>query len=281
MDPTQDPKDQSVKKIILPAEPLPMKKEISGKTRHLLGWKPDKPDHRDLIFKAPPPKLRLQPIVDLSLGKMPVMEDQADIGSCVANSSTDTFEFLYIMAGKVPPQLSRLYVYYWCRYLDGVNPTEDSGTTIRTAMKCLASYGACLETTWPYATEKFSVRPTQAMVQEGQNHQILNYYRTPALAYIKLCLSEGYPIVFGFSVPETLYSDETMNTGVIAYPSSKETIIGGHAVMMVGYDETKRRVKFKNSWGPNWGDKGYGYLPYDFITNGLASDFWTIRKAEL
>ncbi len=257
-----------------------VRKKVAGKTRHLFGWKPDRPDHRDLVMRVPPGKVKLALLVDLA-AKMSRIEDQGDLGSCVANSSTTCLEFLYKQAGKKQPELSRLFLYWYARFLDGTDPNDDAGTFIRTAMKALSNYGVCTEDLWPYDVSKYSVKPGAPCLVDASNRQILRYYRTPSLVHIKLCLSEGFPVVFGFSVPESMFSDATASTGVVQYPSKNEGIVGGHAVLAVGYDEKKQLLKFQNSWGKSWGNKGYGYLPYRYVTDNLASDFWTIRTSEL
>lgn len=261
--------------------PTPIvRKEISGKVRMLHGWKPDRPDHRDLIMQAPPIKAKIAVKADIS-SRMSRIEDQGDIGSCVANSSTTGFEYLFRAAGKKQPELSRLFVYYFSRYLDGTDPNDDAGTYIRTAMKTLATYGVCTEDLWPYIVSKYNVKPSKEAVSNALTHQALRYYRTPTLLHIKYSISEGFPVVFGFSVPETIFDDTTTQTGVVLYPGPATKMVGGHAVIACGYDDIKKQLKFQNSWGPVWGDKGHGYLPYDFITKGLADDFWTIRQGEL
>lgn len=260
--------------------PVIVRKKVAGKTRFLCGWKPDRPDHRDLILSAPPIKAKLPLKVDLST-KMSRIEDQADIGSCVANSSTTAIEYLYKQLGKKQPELSRLFVYYFARLLDGTDPNEDSGTYIRTAMKSLATYGVCTENIWPYDTAKYNVKPDAKSQADGLIRQILRYYRTPTLIHTKMSLSAGYPVVFGFSVPETLFLEETSETGIVQFPTKDTAMVGGHAVLAVGYDERKQLLKFQNSWGNTWGDKGYGYLPYKFVTDGLADDFWTVRQTEV
>jgi C1A family cysteine protease len=270
----------AVKKSPWSVETPVVKKKVAGKTRHLYGWRPDRPDHRDLIMQVPAGRVKLALQVDLA-SKMSRIEDQGDLGSCVANSSTTCVEYLYKQASKKQPELSRLFLYYYARFLDGTPPEEDGGTYIRTAMKALASYGVCTEDLWPYDVSRYSVKPTPPCLVDGQNRQILRYYRTPTLVHIKLCLSEGFPVVFGFSVPESMFSDETAFSGIVQYPGKNESIVGGHSVLAVGYDEKKQLLKFQNSWGNMWAKFGYGFLPYRYVTDGLASDFWTVRTSEL
>jgi C1A family cysteine protease len=98
---------------------------------------------------------------------------------------------------------------------------------------------------------------------------------------MKGCLASGYPFVFGFSVYESFESPEVLDTGVVPMPSDGEAQLGGHAVLAVGYDDATARFIIRNSWGTSWGDGGYGYMPYAYLTDSdLAADFWTIRVVE-
>jgi C1A family cysteine protease len=190
-------------------------------------------------------------------------------------------ELLAIKFGKPRINFSRLFLYYAERVkIEGGDPADDSGAQIRDTMKSLATYGTCAETTWPYVSDKFSVNPSEAAWKEAMSHQILTYYRCIGLTGIRQCIAEGYSVVGGFSVPENMESDECAKTGIVKYPTAKEQIVGGHAAHFVAYDDKTQLLCFQNSWSTEWGDKGFGYLPYKFVTSGLASDFWTIRLEE-
>lgn len=92
------------------------------------------------------------------------------------------------------------------------------------------------------------------------------------------CLAEGYPFVFGFSVYESFESEAVAKSGIVPMPASSEKMLGGHCVVAVGYDATKRVFIIRNSWGPGWGMKGYCTMPFEYLLDAhLASDFWTIR----
>ena len=251
---------------------------IKGALRHLAGWRPDVPDHRDFLLSAPraalPAKADLRP-------NTPRIEDQGRLGSCVAHGATSAMEYLYIKLRRPQIQLSRLFLYYTARvWIERTPPNEDSGCMIRDAMKALAKHGVCEERLWPYVPARFAMALPGAAIQNAAKHQILSYWRCPNLTAIKQSIAAGYPVVGGFSVPESIDSEETSRTGVVKFPRPDEGIVGGHCVLLVGYDDSRSLVAFENSWG-RWGDKGFGYLSYDYFTKGLADDCWTIRAEEM
>lgn len=249
-------------------------------TRNLSGWLPDRPDHRDRILKALP-GATIPAVADVSQFCNAV-PDQANLGSCVGNSSTSALEWLYRKEKKTPVDFSRLYVYYHARKIGGFPVSQDTGCYIRDAIKVLAKQGTCYEPTWPYILNKFSVQPPPIADTEAAKHQALYYFRCVGLNSIKDSIGvSGYPVVGGFSVPSSIYSAETSRTGIIRYPSGTDKIIGGHAVIFVGFNDSTQLLKFQNSWGTGWGANGYGYLDYKFIQNGLADDFWTVRTIEM
>jgi C1A family cysteine protease len=91
------------------------------------------------------------------------------------------------------------------------------------------------------------------------------------------CLTEGYPFVFGFAVYESFESPQVKRTGVVNMPKKGEVMLGGHAVMAVGFDQAKKRFLVRNSWGRNWGMSGYFTMPFEYLET-LSADFWTIRR---
>ena len=246
------------------------------------GWWPDIPDHRDHKFAAKPYLLAaLPPKVDMRAACPPVY-DQSDLGSCTGNAGAGAYQFEQMkqdVANFVP---SRLAIYYWEREEEGT-VSEDSGATIRTCLKVLASYGAPPETMWPYDVNKFADKPPQAVEDEGQKHQVLRYMRLNSsdITALKGCLAEGYPFIFGFAVYSGFESSTVALTGNADLPGPGEQQLGGHAVMCVGYDDAEQRFIVRNSWGDGWGQHGYFTLPYEYLTrNDLSDDFWTIRLVE-
>jgi C1A family cysteine protease len=223
-------------------------------------------------MREPPRTVQLPAAADLT-HECPPIRDQGGLGSCVANSSLEAVGFLYTRAGQADPKLSRLFTYYYTRISEGSLPNEDSGCEIRDAMKGLARMGSCLETTWPYLDDGsfYAVEPTVAARAEALTHQLLFYYKCPSLRTVKASIAQGFPVV---------QSDACAKTGIVKYPLPSEAFVGGHAVLFVGYDDAKSLLKAQNSWGAAWGDHGYLYLPYRFAAEGLADDFWTVRRAE-
>jgi C1A family cysteine protease len=258
------------------------------------GWKPDIPDKRDWVFaKLAAPIRGIPTKMDLRQFCSPV-EDQGNLGSCTANALVGALEFLEIK-DKVPfSDLSRLFVYYNERKIEGTTNT-DSGAMLRDGIKALAMYGVCVEncpqqmryplsifsnsSCWAYDIRKVSRTPPIACYTEGQKHKITAYARLNTLDDMRLCLSNGYPFVFGFSVYESFESDEVARTGMVLMPESGESVLGGHAVMGVGYDDAAQRFIVRNSWGSKWGLKGYFTMPYEYLADrNLSDDFWTVRR---
>ncbi len=244
------------------------------------GWVPDRPDQRDQLYSAiaKPPK-RLPPKTDLTAGCSPV-EDQGQLGSCTANALVGNLEFLERQAGHDVTDLSRLFIYYNERAMEGT-VNEDAGAAIRDGVKSLTKLGVCSEKLWPYKIAQFATKPSAACFKAAGDHQITSYHRIIGLQQMRQCLAEGYPFVFGFSVYESFESAQVAKTGQLNLPAAVEKQLGGHAVCAVGYDDAAKRVLVRNSWGADWGQAGYFTMPYDYISNGnLADDFWTLRAFE-
>lgn len=260
------------------------KRRIKG-----FGWIPDIPDARDFMYKAPPRVLAapLPKRIDLrTTKKISPIKDQGDLGSCTANAINACIEFVERKQGQKFIPLSRLYLYYNERVM--INTVhEDSGALIRDGIKSVNQVGVCSEAIWPYDISKFATKPPAKAERYDKYHMVLRYERlTHDLQLLKACLAEGYPFVFGFAVYSSF--DRIGSTGLMPMPDlSRERVEGGHAVYGCGYDDeiifhTGQKGGFiiPNSWGPDWADKGYFYMPYDYIlNNNFTRDFWTIRQA--
>ncbi len=242
---------------------------------------PDLPDQRDLMYSAIAPRLAHLPAkVDLRAKCSPI-ENQGSLGSCTANALAGALEFLELQNGAIFVDLSRLFIYYNERVIEGT-VKEDSGAFIRDGIKSLGKQGVCPEVEWPYKIAGFKKKPTAKCYKDAKKHLITSYHRISAVDEMRTCLADGFPFVFGFTVYEAFESAEVAKTGVLNLPGPDEKVEGGHAVMAVGYDDTQKRFIVRNSWDTDWGMKGYFTMPYDYLdpAKNLADDFWTIRASE-
>jgi len=257
-----------------------MAKIKKTKSTYSFGWLPDLPDHRDLMYSAPMFIMRKLPVkIDLRMN-CPEVYDQGALGSCTANALGAAFQFgqkKQSIPSFVP---SRLFIYYNERVL--INAVlSDSGAFIRDGIKTMNTQGVCNENDWPYIIQQFTTKPPTALYKKARTNQVLSYLRlnNANLNQLQSCLSEGFPFVFGFTVFESFQS--ISKNGIMPMPTAKEKRLGGHAVMAVGYNDANKMFIIRNSWSKNWGDLGYFYMPYSYITDtNRADDFWTIRLVE-
>ena len=248
----------------------------------LLGWIPDTPDHRDYMLTLPPMVADLPSTVDLRVNDGPVF-DQGSLGSCTGQATAGAY--MHNLKKQSEPFFipSRLFIYYQGRKaLRTIK--EDSGAMLRDCIKSVHRDGVCDEDHWPYVIASFTKRPSRKSYKQAKKHQSTSYSRVPrSLDGFKSCLAAGLPFVFGFAVYESFMTREVAKTGTMSWPSKEEKSYGGHAVLCVGYDDSLEGGRFivKNSWSDKWGDKGYFYMPYEYLTGrGLADDFWVIQTVE-
>jgi len=251
---------------------------------HGLGLIRQRADHRDFTY-TPPPTIALPPHVDLRASACnPAILDQGSLGSCTAFASCRIAEFAYIKDGWHHPFIpSTLFQYYNSRVLEGTTD-QDSGAELRDALKALAIYGMCAEHWDPYSDADpgpFTDTPSQDAYTNAHKHLAVAYHAVNLdVRDMRACLAEGWPWIVGIAVYDSFESPAAERTGVIPLPHTFwEQLLGGHAVTILGYDDANYRFLFANSWGTGWGEDGYGYLPYSYLTNAnLAFDAWTLRR---
>ena len=242
--------------------------------RRLYAWKPDIADHRDHVYT---PKVSHFPAKIDIIGADRLIEDQGQLGSCTGNSSTSMIEIILNTE-----QLSRLMAYYNGRAREGTIKS-DSGAQIRDVIAGIATYGVSSEALWQYVESQFTKKPPSAAYKDALTRvkgKIASYQKVPDLSTLKAALAVGHVVTFGFSVPEYFEGQEVATTGWVRFPTAADKMVGGHAVVAVGYDDTASVpfVWVRNSWGPAWGLKGYFKMDQRWFTDTsrLTDDMWTI-----
>jgi C1A family cysteine protease len=273
-----------------------------------MGWLPDYPDFRDYTLEhknikpmakkiglGKPLKTGIPKAVDLRAWCCPI-ENQGTLGSCTAQAGVGIIEYYERKAFSKHVDASRLFLYKTTRNL--LHWTGDTGAFLRSTMAAMVLFGVPPEEYWPYLIADFDKEPNAFCYAFAQNYQAIYYIRLdpPAipqdrlLQVIKLLLAAQIPSMFGFTVFSSI--GQAGNDGKIPFPCDGEKILGGHAVVAVGYDD-KIKIKnptcgknttgafiIRNSWGTGWGNDGYGFLPYEYVLTGLAKDWWTLLKSE-
>ena len=246
---------------------------------HVFNLRPQPADPRD--YKLPPGEAGgpLPQSVDLRSACPPVF-DQGDLGSCTANAGVAA----RMMLGGIPVMLSRLFLYYRERELEGTTG-EDSGATMRSICAALRKYGVCRSALWPYDVSRYAERPDLAADFDALGYRIAAYRTFDSASgpdevqqMRQYLASQKQPVLAGVYVYSSFESAAAAQTGVIPLPDVRtQTLLGGHALLFVGYDDAKQWFIFRNSWGAAWGDGGYGYMPYAYVLGGFAYDFWVLE----
>jgi C1A family cysteine protease len=251
------------------------------------GWKRDLPDFRDYSPSASPIsdimdsiKGRIDPhipaSVDLRKYCSPI-EDQKNWGSCTAQTAAGMVEFFERKSFGKHIEVSRKFLYKTTRNL--LKWTGDQGAYLRTTMGALVLFGAPPESYFSYEGD-VDEEPSAFVYSLANDYRASKYFRlddndpNKTLNNVKYYLAHNFPVMFGFTVYNSI--SQADKTGSIPFPTKGDVVVGGHAVLAIGYNDADQTLLIRNSWGEGWGDKGYGKLPYDYVLKGLAVDFWTM-----
>lgn len=241
------------------------------------GWKRPLPQVKKVGLFSEKFKGDLPDSVDLR-PQCPDVYDQGQLGSCTANAIAGLYQTIQDINNKLAAFTpSRLFIYYNERALEGTVNT-DSGASLTDGMKTVSKQGCPIETLWPYDTSEYTVKPPAPAYDAGLKHLFETYSAVDNtnLSAIQNALALGYPVAGGFTVYESFESEEVAQTGIMPMPAEGEQIVGGHAILIVGYDNSAQQFIIRNSWGSDWGQAGYFMGPYEFFTSSdYADDFWT------
>ena len=276
-----------------------------------LGWIADHPDihdyhpehpevseffkERNLIGDSVDPPLG--GTFDISENDFSPVENQRSLGSCTAQAGVGLIEYYQKKTKGKFIDMSRLFLYKATRNMLGW--TGDTGAYLRTTMGAMVLFGVPPERYMPYDISKYDEEPSAFLYSFAKEFQTIRYLRLDPqgmpkdklLQRIKSMINRKMPSMFGFTVYNSI-SQAQNNQGEIPFPCDTDRVTGGHAVIAMGYDDQKKirnsncghetvgAIKIRNSWGPNWGDGGYGWIPYDYVLRGLAVDWWTLIRNE-
>jgi C1A family cysteine protease len=241
------------------------------------GWKRDATDYRDHMFAWSTVQASAFPKSHDLSEHVPLILDQGNLGSCVANSLCYAKMIRDHMSGRPDAPMSRLFAWWHSRNQHG-DAANNTGTYIRTCIKVLNVLGRPPETAWPYDEGKAYTKPSVGAIKSAYDSRQMSYRRISGeygerQEQVKQSISSGMPVVFG-----TLVSQEftSYRGGGHVWQAPTTHIVGGHAMCAVGY--TPDGVKVVNSWGTWWGDNGYAFISWDAIDNpGVTDDLWSIE----
>ena len=259
---------------------MPTPLHVHPKLNKGYGWKPKLPTIRYPLYSARVEAAALPTKVDLR-PLCPPVYDQGQLGSCTGNGWAAAAEFLRMKQGLSDYTPSRLFIYYNERVADN-DVSQDAGAAISDGAHVVSTLGCPDETLWPYQIANFAEKPPQAAFDDGLKHLVLQVQQVSQdLTSMKEVLADSLPIVIGFVVYESFESEAVGKTGVVPMPGHHEKKVGGHCVVIVGYDDSQSQFIVRNSWGPAWGQEGYFMMPYTYLTNArLSSDFWMASLTE-
>ena len=264
---------------------------MATRLKHYAGLMRDSHDPKDLIKQynvQDVPSPDEQPLVDLRK-YIDHVYDQGKLGSTTANAVCAAYKLLLKKQAETTNssfdnvEYSRLFLYYNSRCFVG-NTGEDTGAPLRDALKVIHGLGVCKESFCPYNIQKFAQKPSDASYGDAVRHTISKYERLGQhVQQFRACLKDGFPFAFGFKVYNSFRSLNSDKTGMLSMPSMEEIESDPEpdmlAALAVGYNDETKCITVLNSWGESFGDRGYFYMPYDYISDpDQTFDFWKIGK---
>jgi len=220
---------------------------------------------------ALPGKIDLRP-------KCSAVENQEGLNSCAANAVVGAIEYHRNKANLAPQELSRLYVYYNARKLADLQ-NDDSGTFIHHAMAAVLAFGVCEERMWPYQEALVNQEPTRACFSNATRYEAVQFARTTLPDMVLQALAAELPVVFGAYFPEPFFHEAAQTKSMPTVAKFGDDPGGGHAMLIVGYDMASRAFIVRNSWGPDFAEGGYCYIPFDtMMAYAHPEHFWVIGQ---
>lgn len=219
--------------------------------------------------------------VDLS-PKMPPVYDQGNTSSCTGNGVAACVEYLRLCQGLRDFTPSRLFLYYNGRTYENTS-NSDAGAEIADVVKGVQQFGYCHEDVWPFIETKVTVSPDQSCYLDAKKHNVFNVNDVAQdLNHMKYILEHHGPIIFGSTLYASFLSKSVEENGMVPMPNPREKVLGGHCMVIVGFDDETQRFKVRSSWGKNWGAEGYCFMPYEYILNKDLTDdchvLWAVKE---
>jgi C1A family cysteine protease len=205
--------------------------------------------------------------VDLS-AKMPAVGDQGQESSCVAWASAyalrgyearrDQWSSIAPKTSNPARNFSPSFVY------NQTNGGRDAGSAIPAVLSLMHQKGSATLADMPYTAGQYRAQPSAAAFADAAHYKLSTYgYIAPAdINSMKVQLAQGLPVILAINVYANFFN---LGPNQI-YSGPSGALQGGHAVALVGYDDSKAAFKVINSWGTSWGTAGYGWISYSALS---------------